>query len=927
MKKGELLSRWKDKDCRSEVTAIAQSKTDPDVFAVGHADGSIRLWDSRIETVIINFNGHRSAVTTLAFDSQGVRLASGSKDTDIIVWDLVAETGLFKLRGHKNQITGLHFLDSSAIASDGMDSNSINGADVPAETTQSTEGYLLSTSKDALIKIWDVASQYCLETHVTQSNGECWSLGVSADSSGCITAGNEGQLTVWTIDQAALRDISSSLSNGASRRVLAERGSFNRHSRDHTTGVSFHPKANFLALHGSEKAVEIWRIRTPSEIEKAMARKRKRRREKAAASGQHNQDADMVNGEDEKDDTASAPITEVFVPYVIVRTGGKVRSIEWASGRAKKSMQILITSTNNQVELYDVAVQEKPKKSKKEEDVEYNRTFAVDLPGHRTDVRAMALSSDDRMLATASSGSLKVWNVRTSSCLRTLDCGYALCCSFLPGDKIVLVGNKSGELELFDISSSSLIDTIPAHDGPIWSLKVHPHGQSVVTGSADKTAKFWSFSIIQEEIPGTKRTAAKLKLSETRRLKLNDDILSIAYTPDVRLIAISTLDNTVKVFFTDTLKLFLTLYGHKLPVLSMSISSDSKLLATSSADKNIRLWGLDFGDCHKALFAHDDSILSVAFPADPPTKEESHLLFSASKDGTLKQYDADAFDHIQTLRGHHGEIWAMALSRTGNFVVTASHDKSIRVWSQTDEPLFLEEEREKEIEELADERLANDFEKDARAAADADENGDVVPAGKQTAQTLTASEKITEALALCVEDTALVAEHEALIARNPKGAHAPPQRHPLLAMRNVSAPAHLLSVFAAIPNAALTDALLLLPFSILSDLFGFIEIWICREMNVLLACRVLFNLMRVHHAQIVASSALRGRLEALRGELRRVLSERKSVMGFNLVATRLLARRVQERGIGRMEDFDDVDRAGAGAVNGTGKKRAFVNVA
>jgi U3 small nucleolar RNA-associated protein 12 len=35
IKKGELLSKWRDVDCKAEVTAIAQSKTDKDVFAVG----------------------------------------------------------------------------------------------------------------------------------------------------------------------------------------------------------------------------------------------------------------------------------------------------------------------------------------------------------------------------------------------------------------------------------------------------------------------------------------------------------------------------------------------------------------------------------------------------------------------------------------------------------------------------------------------------------------------------------------------------------------------------------------------------------------------------------------------------------------------------------------------------------------------------
>lgn len=56
----------------------------------------------------------------------------------------------------------------------------------------------------------------------------------------------------------------------------------------------------------------------------------------------------------------------------------------------------------------------------------------------------------------------------------------------------------------------------------------------------------------------------------------------------------------------DTFKFFLTLYGHKLPVLCMDISSDGDLIVTGSADKNLKIWGLDFGDCHKSIFAHAD---------------------------------------------------------------------------------------------------------------------------------------------------------------------------------------------------------------------------------------------------------------------------------------------------------------------------------
>jgi WD40 repeat protein len=57
----------------------------------------------------------------------------------------------------------------------------------------------------------------------------------------------------------------------------------------------------------------------------------------------------------------------------------------------------------------------------------------------------------------------------------------------------------------------------------------------------------------------------------------------------------------------------------------------------------------------------------------------THYFFSASKDGYLKYWDADTFEHVLTLEGHQSEIWAMCVSSQGDFVVTGSHDRSIRV--------------------------------------------------------------------------------------------------------------------------------------------------------------------------------------------------------------------------------------------------------
>ena len=43
------------------------------------------------------------------------------------------------------------------------------------------------------------------------------------------------------------------------------------------------------------------------------------------------------------------------------------------------------------------------------------------------------------------------------------------------------------------------------------------------------------------------------------------------------------------------------------------------------------------------------------------------------------------FEQIMKLEGHHGEIWALAVGKYGNMIVTGSHDRSIRVWEKTEE--------------------------------------------------------------------------------------------------------------------------------------------------------------------------------------------------------------------------------------------------
>lgn len=94
-------------------------------------------------------------------------------------------------------------------------------------------------------------------------------------------------------------------------------------------------------------------------------------------------------------------------------------------------------------------------------------------------------------------------------------------------------------------------------------MHVRPDNRGLVTGSGDKDIKFWDFEVREVKGDDGEPGARVLTMAHIKTLKMTDDILAIKYSPDGRLLAVSLLDSTVKVFYADTLKFFLSLYGHK----------------------------------------------------------------------------------------------------------------------------------------------------------------------------------------------------------------------------------------------------------------------------------------------------------------------------------------------------------------------------
>ncbi|NWW33004.1 WDR3 protein, partial [Panurus biarmicus] len=805
------------------------------------------VWDTRKGEKVLILKGLKQQVSCLCPSPDGLHLAVGYEDGAIRVFNLLSGESTITFNGHRAAVTALQYdhlggrlvsgsKDTEVIVWDVINESGLyrlrGHKDVITQVLFLKEKNLLVTcAKDTLVKWWDLDTQHCFKTLVGH-RAEVWGMALLSKEKRLITGSADSELRVW--DLTYIQEVKdpdepeSKKSKGSSSPGAEENG-----EEDETLELDEHPeerivkcsKVGSIMREGRDRVVTLGTDR----MGKFLAC--------------HGTDA----------------VLEVF----------SVLSEEEIQKKLEKKMK------------------KARKKAKQNSEEEPERSVELSLQDEIQRVTSVKASSKIKSfdLILSPKGELKMVlllqnNVIELQCIRTMECEYALCSLFVPGDRQVIVGTKTGKLQLYDLASGSLIETLDAHDGAVWSIALSPDQHGFVTGGADKCVKFWDFELVKDESSVQKR----LSMKHVRILQLDEDVLCVRYSPNQKLLAVSLLDCTVKVFYVDTLKFFLSLYGHKLPVLCMDISYDGTLIATGSADRNVKIWGLDFGDCHRSLFAHDDSVMYLQFVP------KSHLFFTAGKDSKIKQWDADKFEHIQTLEGHHQEVWCLALSPNGDYVVSASHDKSLRLWERTREPLILEEEREMQREAEYEESVA----KEEQPVVAGERQGETGLAGKKTIETIKAAERIMEAIELYREETAKLKEHNAICKA--AGKEVPFPVNPILrAYGNITPSAYVLEVFKKVKSSELEESLLVLPFSYVPDLLRLFNEYIQLGSDVELLCRALLFLLKIHFGQITGNQMLVTVIENLKKTTISRVSEARDVLGFNMAGLQFLKREIEAK--------------------------------
>lgn len=917
MRKGETTARLGNLSTRKAgaVTAIAVANSG-DTVAAGYSDGSVRLWDlmnskpahsvdGALEDIepIITFNGHRSGISSIAFEKEDAsrdglkkkksilrptRLVTGSNDGDVILWNSLEEAGIFRLAAHNDAVTSILLFKRANMT------------------------YLASSSKDGTIKVYDVATQHCVQT-IVGHRAEVWAMEMDPSNSILVTGSADAELRAFmVVDPDQLESKNQQTKNVddilsfQKETVFKAIGSVQRYTaaaRVSSIDMISQNGETFTIVAGADKTAEIFRLRSAADAAHHKKRRSKRilakieREEKNIGEDEGLDDAKVQ--ENIKARSSEAEVALEAKDYLIttrqLRMPTKLRSVSFllenaripASKSVGIELQFVVQFNNNALEIHKAPIIGKKNKKRKksgedsesdEEDEDrqaIQKLVTLDFAGHRGDVRSISLSPDDTSLLSTSRNALKLWNIATQKCIRTMEMpGYGLSTSFLGADaRIGAVGTKEGLVSVYDLGSGSLITTEEnAHKGPVWSMCLDSHiydANCFITGGADKRVCFWGF---EDVLVGS---SGKLKLLRT--LEMPDEVLCVrvAYGRDRPILLVAMMDSTVRAFFLDTLDPYLSFYGHRLPVMSMDVSTDGLMLVTGSADKTMKLWGMDFGDCRRSLRAHDDSVLSVAF------QPKTHYIFSGSRDGTLKYWDGDKFEFIAALDGQRGELWSLVVSDDGELVASASHDRMMRVWRRTDEPVFLEEELDKRMDEMFESTLIDEDLREASKARskvvgfmEDNSKGEATTAGKRSLETVKGGERLLEALKLCDE------EQDRLDGGGEDG--------PNPMMLGMSPEAYMLRTLEGIKAPDLEEALHMLPLDAAMRMLEYCNRLLGAGKSTRLSgemlARASLYLIKLHHSQIVGGAASRKLISELRERLDEQLVTVRQRMGFNMAA-------------------------------------------
>ena len=301
---------------------------------------------------------------------------------------------------------------------------------------------------------------------------------------------------------------------------------------------------------------------------------------------------------------------------------------------------------------------------------------------------AGSVAEHGRVISASYDKTLRVWRVADGHCERTITghFDWVLAVAAFPGGDRVVSGSSDHTLKVFRVADGACETTMKGHGGPVLSVAVLPGAQRVASGSTDGFVKIWTVEggRCERTVPMIPPPTSTCDISKSSRVT----VWSVAVLPgsgggddsNTKIVA-GLSNNTIQVLdaMNDGLGAEPALKGHEQQVLcvaALPCSPNEQSFVSGSDDGTIRIWRN--GQCERSLSGHTSGVAAVAvLPC-------GDRIVSASGDRTIKVWRVADGRCERTLKGHSREVDTLAVLPRGDRIVSGSRDKTVKVWRLAD---------------------------------------------------------------------------------------------------------------------------------------------------------------------------------------------------------------------------------------------------
>ncbi|MGB3300192.1 MAG: AAA family ATPase [Phormidesmis sp.] len=591
------------------------------LIASASDDGTLKLWSHQGE-LIRTLLGHQAGVVDVRFSPDGQHLASASLDHTIRLWQANGD-----------------FIRSIETAS----------ASVTSISFSPTEPILAATYSDANVRLWNLSGELVR----TLKGHEDWARTVAFSPDGQLlaTGGEDQTVRLWRVSGELLHIFHGhqgwvrSVAFSPDGQTILSAGDANtlrlwsRNGRklktlyghdDWVRSLAFSPDGQRIVSGSDDQTIKIWGIE--GTIQQTFNQRSSVHSVAWSADG-----GSVVSGGDDD---------QVHIwrlagpPDLICRAHtGIVWSACWqpvenslidssdSADLARDGNRFLSAGGDNTIKLWSGEA-----------------ALLKSIAGHRRGVHSLVWSPKGDFFASASADhSVRLWTAQ-------------------------------GEF----------VRSLTPHEASVWQVSYSPDGTRLASVSSDRTLRLWT---------------AKGKLLRTFTGH-TDTVWHVSFSPDSQHLITASEDNTLRLWHLKK-GLIQTLQGHSGGVWCASFSPNGQHLASGGADGVVRLWAVSWQGQQQMriepnpllLKGHRDWVRSLSF------SPEGKFLASASDDSTVRLWsllpealaslssvplgsaDSIVSSHfLPPLTGHEGVIWEVDFDATGERLVTASADGTVRVW-------------------------------------------------------------------------------------------------------------------------------------------------------------------------------------------------------------------------------------------------------